>query len=164
MDLLSRMLGHEDTDDTRAIKIAMVISIPFFVSLCKSCDDLGYRISGKTTTAAVSSIAEQRSRYGLLDGYNVWYAFVNANTGKQVSGKTLVGADQAQEYFVGQTLDIEYRGGDLFSSRIKGSGGWFWQAFFVVSLVAAVTFVVVMTVRSNRDERKWRTRHPRGRR
>jgi hypothetical protein len=32
MDLLSRMLGREDTDDTRAIKIAVVISIPLRAS------------------------------------------------------------------------------------------------------------------------------------
>jgi protein-S-isoprenylcysteine O-methyltransferase Ste14 len=44
-------------------------------------------------------------------------------------------------------------------SRIKGSGGWFWQAFLVVWLIAAVAFVIVMSVRTSREERKWRTRH-----
>jgi hypothetical protein len=159
MDLLSRSLGHEETDDTRALKIAMVLSIPFFVSLFKSCDDLGYRMSGKTTTAVVSNIVEEHSRYGSVEGYKVWYTFVNANTGRQVSGNTLVGVSRAQDYVVGQTLDIEYRGEELFKTRIKGSGGWFWQAFLVVWLIAGVTFVIVMTVRTNREERKWRTRH-----
>jgi hypothetical protein len=163
MDLLSRMLGHEETDDTRALKIALVVSVPFFVSIFKSCDDMAYHMSGKTTTAVVSSIAEQRSRYGGLDGYNVWYTFVNANSNKQVTGKTLVGVNQAQEYFVGRTLDIEYRGDDLFSSRIKGSGGWFWQTFLVVWLIAAAALIIVLTVRPSREEQKWRARHPRPR-
>jgi hypothetical protein len=133
--------------------------IPFFVSIFKSCDDLAYRIGGKTATGVVSSIAEQRSRYGWLDGYNVRYTFATANTDKQATGKTLVGVNQAKEYFVGRTLDIEYRGDDLVMSRIKGSGGWFWQAFLVVWLIAAVAFVIVMSVRTSREERKWRTRH-----
>jgi hypothetical protein len=160
MDLLSRAMGYEETEDTRAIKIAMVIAIPFFVSLLKSCDDVRYRMSGKSTTAVVSSITEQRSRFGNVDGYLVWYTFGNANTNKQVNGSTLVGVDRVNEYFVGQKLDIEYRGDDFFTCRIKGSGGWFWQAFFVVSSIAVVVLGIIMTVRASRQERKWRTRHP----
>jgi hypothetical protein len=150
----------EDTHDTRALKIAMWLSIPFFVSLCKSCDDIKYHCSGKTARGVVSKIAEHHSRAG-LEGYDVWYDFPNANTKRNVAGVTLVGVNEVAQYFIGQPLEVEYAGDELVTCRIKGTGGWFWQAFFVVSLLALVVVVVVLTLQARGEERRYRQRHHR---
>jgi hypothetical protein len=134
-------------------KLAMLAGALFMVACFKSCEDLCYRWSGKQTTATVSNIAEQHSRGGTT-GYNIWYAFQNENTRKNVKGSTLVGAGEVHQYSVGQQVDIEYYGGDMFTSRIKGSGSVFWPIFFWATLAASIVGIVVMTVRANREQRK----------
>ena len=155
MDLLTPATGNKETEDSRALKIAMVLAIPFFVSFFKSCDDLGYRMSGKTATALITQIVQSSSRGG-DDRYQIFYTFTNANTQKSANGFTVVGADEVQAYAVGQNVTIDYRGDDVVLTRIQGTGGWFWQAFFVVSLVGFTIFTVVMTIRSGRQDRRRR--------
>lgn len=142
----------EEPEDIRSLKFAIALSIPFFVSFFKSCDDLGYRMSGKTTTASIAAIVREPSS----PNYQVHYSFINPNTNQEAYGCTVVGSDEVHAYSVGQNVPIEYRGDDVVLTRIQGAGGWFWQTFFVVSLIAFVVFTVVMTIRSGRQDRKRR--------
>jgi hypothetical protein len=161
----------ESADESRMAKIAMAISLPFFFSCFQSCDDLCYRCWGKTATAVISKISGHHSHGGLesrtietdsrggVEGYDVYFEFANANQNQRpVSGQALVGTDEVGKYFVGRTIEVEYRGSEIVTCRIKGSGGWFWQTFFVVSLAAFVTVVIAATLRINREEKKRQSR------
>ncbi len=142
-----------ENSDKLVMRIGMVILAVLLVACLKSCDELRYRWTGKTTRATVSSITEEHDRYLNLIGYKVWYGFFNTNSGKEVSGCTPISVDEHDNYSVGQTVQIEYIGGELFTTRIVGTGSRFWPILLLVFVVGSIAGVVVLTLRANRG---WR--------
>jgi hypothetical protein len=128
------------------VRLMGIVFALFCVACFKSCEDIRYQSSGKTTTARVSSISEHRSR-GALTGYDVRYNFVNENTKRAVTGCTLVGSDESAKYTVGQELTIQYFGDDVFTSRIEGTGSHVWLILLVGTTVVTVAMMVILTLR-----------------
>jgi len=143
-------MRDEDQGISKSAKLLMLLFGVFCVSGIQSCQEIRYRWSGKEARATVSSIVEQHGRYGDTS-YGIWYDFVNEHTRKRVSGYTPVSVAEAQGYFPGQTVEVEYVGGEMFNSRLKGTSNRFWIGLFVLSLVASIGCAVVMAMRSARE-------------
>ena len=144
-------MDDENEGISRSAKLLIFLFGLFCLSGIESCQEIRYRLSGKEAKATVSSISEETGKYGRTTGYKIWYDFVNEHTKRQVTGYTLVSVEKAEDYFKGQTVEIEYVGGEMFNSRLKGTSNRFWIALFGLSLLATIGFAVVMTVRSRRE-------------
>lgn len=135
-------------------KLILVVSVLFFFSCYKSWEEMWYWLSGKESQAQVTSIAERRGKYGRLAGYTVWYDFTNENTHQRASGSDPVSIDDAADYYHGQTVQIQYYGGDMPTSRIKGTGTTFWVWFFVLSSLVMTATITMLTVQWARNQEK----------
>ncbi len=150
----------EDESSSATFKLGIALVVLFFVSWFQSCEELRYRMSGKKATATVTNIAELVDKYGRRTGdAKMWYEFANDNTKRRASGSVSLRADEAQDYYVGQSMPIEYIGDEMVSSRLEGRTNLVWAALFVGSLAASVGCFVVLTIAYNRKARAPRRRY-----
>lgn len=127
-----------DDDDSAVAKIGLVLIVLWCVTCVTSCQEIKYASSGKEATASITNITEEHNRYGGLTGYRIWYSFNNKNNNKDVTGYTIVGVDNVRKYDLGQHIEIQYSGGEMFTSRIKGTGSSVWVILLVISVAGTV--------------------------
>jgi hypothetical protein len=120
----------------------------FVVAGFQSCQEIKYALSSSRTTARVTDIREERGRRMRRIGYRVAYRFTNA--GKRVTGYTIVGSSDVGRYSKGTEVEVDYLEGELFSSRIVGTGSLFWPAVLLVGILALVGSVGALWIEASR--------------
>jgi hypothetical protein len=133
-----------------ALRLGILMFSMFCVACFKSCEEIQYRVKGKETSTTIKSIDDAYHGRGGHDGYTVRYLFHNENTGRTVKGYTDIGPGERDRYEVGQQIEIEYIGGDVHTSRIRGTSNMVWIVLLGASLMAAMLAFGVAAVRLNR--------------
>ena len=125
------------SEDGIASRVVFGLFILAILSLFKSCEQMKFSTSGKEATVEISHLTETRNRRMGPTGYQVWFNFVNENTGKQQSGNIQIGLDESFDFQPGQQIQIEYIGEDVTSltTRLKGSGSTIWLVLGFISIV-----------------------------
>jgi len=149
--------GDDKTD--WAVRAGGAILVLFVVSWFKSCEQLSYVTRGQTDHTKVSSISENRDKYGQLVGYTIHYGVNNKIAGRGMRGSSGVGIEDVENYDVGQSIEVVYVGDELsnFSSQIKGTENRFWPIMFVIfllMLLAGVIWIVITIVRETRSSKR----------
>jgi hypothetical protein len=121
-------------------KIVLVVLLVFLVSMIKSCNEMRYWISGKTTIAQASTRVDQEIRHGETFPQRV-LAYNYDDAGKSCSNYVNVPMDWPGK---GQsTVKIQYIPGSELS-RISGQSNMVWVIIFFASLAAAAVGVVIL--------------------
>lgn len=140
----------DDETPKWVLRVGIVFTVLLLVACLKSCEEISYHSRGKRANTKVTAITENRSRAG-LEGYKIWYEFFNQNSQKAITDSTPVSIAAAAGYAVGDPVEIEYYGEDVMTtSRIRGTGSYFWPAFLLLSVAAFVGTTIVLTVRARR--------------
>jgi hypothetical protein len=120
----------------------------FVIAAFQSCQSLKYAVSSTRMTATVTSIGEERGRRGRHIGYRISYGFRNNN--KRITGHTVVGSGEVDDYSKGQKIEIDYIGGKFLNSRIAGTGSLFWPVVLVVGLLALGGSIAALWLEASR--------------
>ena len=96
--------------------------------------------SGKEAIGTVSHLTETRTRRMRHTGYQVWFDFINENSGKQQRSSISISPDDFGTFIPGQQIQIEYIGEDVTSNavRLAGSGSTFWLVMGFISIAVII--------------------------
>ncbi|MBN2711000.1 MAG: hypothetical protein JXR97_01000 [Planctomycetes bacterium] len=139
-----------------SFKGVIFIFILFCISGFQSCQEIRYKTGGKTDETKIDKITENHDKYGRLVSYTVWYGFKNENSGKRVAGSIIVSDNDIGQYSRGQNITVEYIGGDIYDSRIVGTGTVFWVVLFCIMsvLFGCFTFMFIKHVNEKTGKKK----------
>jgi hypothetical protein len=129
-------------------KFAAFSLLLFVVAGFKSCEEIRYAVGSARTTATVTDHREERGRRGRPIGVRISYGFLK--DGKRVTGHTIVGEDEVEGYGKGREIEVDYFGGEIFSSRIAGTGSLFWPAVLLVGIAALGGSVAALWIEASR--------------
>ena len=132
------------------VKLYGGVLVLFFLACFRSCEEIRYRIGGKTATAQVTQISQRIDR-GQFVGFDVSYKFLNENVHKYLTGVHPIPIDALGKFSEGQDLQIEYIGDDsTFSTRLKGETHMFWVWTLLGSVAVVIVGGTVLTLRANK--------------
>lgn len=113
----------------------------FLFAWFKSCQELEYFNDGQLAEAEISGYAEVIDGNGMHAGTAILFKFFHQGLGREVEGNEELSDDEAYAYEVGQTIAIEYVGDKIFSTRLAGSGSFFWPGVAILGLTLIVGYL-----------------------
>ena len=117
-------------EETRKLKLVLVVAVIFCLAGYKSCTEIRYTLSGVKTEARVTEVFDAaEARFSAPDRWAVVYMFKDQK-GKRQTGRFDVPAAEASDY-EGSTIPVVYLPGSPETSTPVERRSMAWPIIFV---------------------------------
>ncbi|MAZ67106.1 MAG: hypothetical protein CMF25_08340 [Kangiellaceae bacterium] len=129
-----------------------------FILFCSgvilSYQEINYLLIGKEAEAQVFTIKKQKKLVDSMEvEYVIWYRFRNDNTRRMVESYFLT--TEPDHYALGDLLQVEYFGEDIFYSRLRGDSQWLGFIIVVFSFFGLLALFKKLSEGGLPQQRPW---------